>query len=75
MTEQERLEELMKTSSTLRDVNVRATEGGFVFSGSERFVDNETGGVVAQRQVEAVATEVNVIVAMVGNFLTTGSFK
>ena len=71
----EQLADLAKTSNLLRDFNSRQVDGGFVLNGQTRYVDKETGGVVASIAAEAVAGDAATAASYFANFSTTGKFK
>jgi hypothetical protein len=73
MSEQELTIADLSEMQELRDVNVRATFGGYVVAGQRRWLDAH-GIPKAQQQIEAVATDEHEAVTLVSNFLTSGTF-
>lgn len=57
------------------NISVRQITGGTIVAGQVTYVDNATGGALAQQTFEGVALSPDEAGAMVATFLTYGDFK
>lgn len=58
-----------------RDLQVREASNGFIITGQRRFVNKDTGAVVLQQSIEAVANTPDAAADSIALFLTGGSFE
>jgi hypothetical protein len=74
MSPAQQLAEVAARSNMHRDYNSRQVDGGFILNGQTRYVDPDTGGVLASVSCEGIAADAAAAAKSYTNFIATGKF-
>lgn len=74
MTPKEQLDEIKSHSTPLYSFNIRGVTGGYIVAANVRYVDDDTGGVLASIDGEALANSISGAAELIECFADTGKF-